>query len=88
MSEQHLEVLSIKRNHDSGDGQLLQFLREHERKISGRGLTKIVLNTLRMYWWPFVLKRQGADKKDLEIAVMYSISHLEIQISLLKHLLK
>jgi hypothetical protein len=41
-----------------------------------------------MYWWPNVLKRQGADKKDLEIAVMYSISHLEIQISLLKQLLK
>ncbi|MBW4565726.1 MAG: hypothetical protein KME32_32520 [Mojavia pulchra JT2-VF2] len=88
MSEQHLEVLSIKRSHDSSDGSLLQFLREHEKKISGRGLTKIVLNTLRTYWWPNVLKRQGADKNTLEIAVMYSVSHLEIQISLLKHLLK
>jgi hypothetical protein len=87
MSEQHLEVLSIKRSHDSSDGQLLQFLREHEQKISGRGLTKIVLNTLRTYWWPFVLKRQGADKDTLRTAVMYCVSHLEIQISLLKHLL-
>jgi hypothetical protein len=87
MSEQHLEVLSIKRSCESSDGQLLQFLRERERQMSGRGLTKIVLNTLRMCWWPFVLKSQGADNNTLKTAVIYCVSQLELQIYLLKQLL-
>jgi hypothetical protein len=87
MSGQHLEVLSIKRSCESSDGQLLQFLRERERQMSGRGLTKIVLNTLRMCWWPFVLKSQGADKDHLKMAVIYCVTQLELQIYLLKQLL-
>jgi hypothetical protein len=88
MEQPNLEVLSIKRSHDSSDGQLLQFLRERERQISGRGLTKIVLSTLRMCWGPFVLKRRGADSDTLKIAVIYSVSQLELQIYLLKQLLE
>ncbi|QFS52994.1 hypothetical protein GXM_10258 [Nostoc sphaeroides CCNUC1] len=67
MEQPDLEVLSIKRSHDSSDGQLLQFLRERERKMSGRGLTKIVLSTLRMCWGPFVIKRIGADSDTLRL---------------------
>ncbi|MBC1220670.1 hypothetical protein GNF10_33035 [Nostoc sp. UCD121] len=87
MEQPNLEVLSIKRSHDSSDGQLLQFLRERERRMSGRGLTKIVLSTLRMCWGPFVIKRIGADSDTLKTAVIYSISQLELQIHLLKQLL-
>lgn len=87
MEQPNLEVLSIKRSHDSSDGQLLQFLRERERQMSGRGLTKIVLSTLRMCWSPFVLKNQGADKNTLRTAVISCVSQLELQIYFLKQLL-
>lgn len=88
MNEQNLEVLSIKRSSDSRDGQLLKFLRERERLMSGRGLTKIVLNTLRMCWLPFVLKSQGLDKEQLKPVVLYYVRELEFQIHLLKQLLE
>ncbi|MEA5517289.1 hypothetical protein [Nodularia sp. UHCC 0506] len=85
MSNAKQEILSIKRDSDSIDGKVLNFLKTSP--ISpGSTLSDVVMVTLKAHWLPLVLYSQGVRGEQLRVPTLWALHQLEAQINLIRRI--
>jgi hypothetical protein len=85
MSDAKQEILSIKRDSDSIDGQLLNFLKT-DPISPGSTLADAVLVTLKAYWLPLVLYSMGVRGEKLFLPTIWALHQLEAQATLIRRI--
>jgi hypothetical protein len=85
MSDAKQEILSIKRDTNNIDGQILNFLKTSP--ISpGSTLADAVMVTLKAHWLPIVLYSMGVRGEKLRTSTIWALHQLEAQAKLIRRL--
>lgn len=85
MSNAKQEILSIKRDSDSVDGKVLNFLKT-DPISPGSTLADAVMVTLKAHWLPLVLYSRGVRGEQLRLSTLWALHQLEAQANLIRRI--
>ena len=85
MSDAKQEILSIKRDSNDIDGQILNFLKT-DPISPGSNLADAVMVTLKAHWLPLVLYSMGVRGEKLRLPTIWALHQLEAQARLIRRI--
>lgn len=85
MSNAKQEILSIKRDSNDIDGQVLNFLKT-DPISPGSNLADAVMVTLKAHWLPLVLYSIGVRGEKLRLPTLWALQQLEAQAKLIRRI--